>query len=77
MRKLIPRIILEGTRLTFKTEVAFAHNENLCIVVPRRYRYHSPLFSAECCAFTHFPRGRGRIVFPLALGTAASPGISS
>jgi hypothetical protein len=26
--KLVPKIILEGTRLTFKTEVAFALNEH-------------------------------------------------
>ena len=61
--KLTPKIILEGTRLTFKTEVAFALNEHPRIVGPRKYRYHSPLISAEWCAFTNFPWGRGLINF--------------
>ena len=63
MPKLCPKIILEGTRLTFKTEVAFALNEHPRIVGPRKYRYHSPLVSAEWCAFTNFPWGRGLINF--------------
>jgi hypothetical protein len=61
--KLCPKIILEGTRLTFKTEIAFALNEHPRIVGPRRYRYHSPLVSAEWCGFTNFPWGRGLINF--------------
>lgn len=61
--KLCPKIILEGTRLTFKTEIAFALNEHPRIVGPRRYRYHSPLISAEWCAFTNYPWGRGLINF--------------
>ena len=61
--KLCPKIILEGTRLTMKTEIAFALNEHPGIVGPRKYRYHSPLISAEWCAFTNFPWGRGLINF--------------
>jgi hypothetical protein len=61
--KLCPKIILEGTRLTFKTDIAFALNEHPRIVGPRKYRYHSPLISAEWCAFTNFPWGRGLINF--------------
>lgn len=61
--KLCPKIILEGTRLTFKTEIAFELNEHPRIVGPRKYRYHSPLISAEWCAFTNFPWGRGLINF--------------
>ena len=61
--KLCPKIILEGTRLTLKTEIAFALNEHPRIVGPRKYRYHSPLISAEWCAFTDFPWGRGLINF--------------
>ena len=61
--KLCPKIILEGTRLTFKTEIAFALNEHSRIVGPRKYRYHSPLISAEWCGFTNFPWGRGLINF--------------
>jgi hypothetical protein len=61
--KLTPKIILEGTRLTHKTDVAFALNEHPRIVGPRRYRYHSPLISAEWSAFTPSPWGRGLIDF--------------
>ena len=61
--KLCPKIILEGTRLTFKTEIAFELNEHPRIVGPRKYRYHSPIISAEWCAFTNFPWGRGLINF--------------
>jgi hypothetical protein len=61
--KLCPKIILEGTRLTNKTDIAFALNEHPRIVGPRKYRYHSPLISAEWCAFTNFPWGRGLINF--------------
>lgn len=59
--KLCPKVILEGTRLTLKTEIAFALNEHPRLVGPRRYRYHSPLVSAEWCAFTNFPWGRGLV----------------
>jgi hypothetical protein len=61
--KLCPKIILEGTRLTNKTDIAFGLNEHPRIVGPRKYRYHSPLISAEWCAFTNFPWGRGLINF--------------
>lgn len=63
MPKLCPKIILEGTRLTHKTDLAFALNEHPRIVGPRKYKYHSPLISAEWCAFTNFPWGRGLINF--------------
>jgi len=61
--KLVPKIILEGTRLTFKTDIAFALNEHPRLVGPRKYRYHSPLVSGEWCAFTNYPWGRGLINF--------------
>ena len=61
--KLTPKVILEGTRLTFKTEIAFELNEHPRIVGPRKYRYHSPLISGEWCAFTNYPWGRGLINF--------------
>lgn len=61
--KLVPKVILEGTRLTFKTEIAFELNEHPRVVGPRKYRYHSPLISGEWCAFTNFPWGRGLINF--------------
>ncbi len=61
--KLTPKIILEGTRLTLKTDIAFALNEHPRIIGPRNYRYHSPIVSAEWCAFTNYPWGRGLINF--------------
>jgi len=61
--KLTPKVILEGTRLTFKTEIAFELNEHPRIVGLRKYRYHSPLISAEWCTFTNYPWGRGLINF--------------
>ncbi len=59
--KLCPKLILEGTRLTGKTEIALALNEHPRFVGTRRYRYPSPLVSAEWCAFTNFPWGRGLV----------------
>ena len=61
--KLCPKLILEGTRLTGKTELAFDLNEHPRLVGLRRYRYHSPLVSAEWCGFTNTPWGRGLINF--------------
>ena len=61
--KLCPKIILEGTRLTNKTDIAFMLNEHPRIVGNRKYRYHSPIISAEWCGFTNFPWGRGLINF--------------
>ena len=59
--KRCPKVILEGTRLTHKTGLAFALNEHPRIVGPRRYRYPSPLVSAEWCGFSNYPWGRGLI----------------
>lgn len=61
--KLCPKLILEGTRLTHKTDLAFALNEHPRIVGPRKYRYHSPVISAEWCAFSNVPWGRGLVNF--------------
>ena len=57
--KLTPKIILEGTRLTHKTDLAFAVNEHPRIIGPLRYRYHAPLVSAEWGAFTPIRGGAG------------------
>lgn len=59
--KLCPHVILEGTRLTQKTDLAFALNQHPRFVGPRKYAYHSPIISAEWCAFTNTPWGRGMI----------------
>jgi hypothetical protein len=61
--KLVPKLILEGTRLTFKTDIAFALNEHAEVTGMRKYRYHSPIISAEWCSFTNYPWGRGLINF--------------
>ena len=61
--KMVPKLILEGTRLTLKTDIAFALNEHPRVVGPRKYRYHSPIVSAEWCAFTNVPWGRGLVNF--------------
>lgn len=61
MSKLCPKLILEGTRLTGKTDLAFALNEHPRLVGARKYRYHSPVVSAEWCGFTNHPWGRGLI----------------
>lgn len=61
--KLCPKVILEGTRLTLKTEIALALNESPGFVGRRAYRYHSPIISAEWCGFTNTPWGRGLINF--------------
>ena len=63
MPKLCTKVILEGTRLTHKTDIAFALNEHPRVVGPRKYRYHSPLVSGEWCGFTNYPWGRGLINF--------------
>lgn len=70
-KKLCPHILLEGTRLTHKTEIAFALNEHPRITGPRKYRYHSPIVSAEWCALTNTPWGRGLINFEPAEREAA------
>lgn len=61
--KLVPKLILEGTRLTHKTDLAFALHEHPRLVGHRRYRYHSPLISAEWGSLTNDPWGRGLINF--------------
>lgn len=62
-KKMVPKLILEGARLTLKTDIAFALNEHPRVVGERKYRYHSPIVSAEWCAFTNHPWGRGLINF--------------
>lgn len=62
-RKLCPKIILEGTRMTKKTELTFALNEHPGFVGPRKYRYHSPIISAEWGGLTNAPWGEGLINF--------------
>jgi hypothetical protein len=61
--KLTPKVVLEGTRLTGKTEIALALNRHPRFVGPRRYEYPSPLVSGEWCGFSNRPWGRGLISY--------------
>jgi hypothetical protein len=61
--KLCPKVILEGTRLTGKTDLALALNESPRITGVRKYRYHSPIVSAEWNGFTPEPYGSSLIDF--------------
>ena len=61
--KLCPKLILEGTRLTGKTDIALTLNEHPRIVGARKYRYHSPIVSAEWSGFTKAPWGSSLINF--------------
>ena len=54
---------LEGTRLTGKTDIALALNEHPRIVGSRKYRYHSPIVSAEWSGFNKAPWGASLINF--------------
>lgn len=42
-----PKIILEGTHLTLKTDIAFALAEHPRIIGHRKHRWHIPLVSSE------------------------------
>src|SRR5260370_13273689 len=61
--KLCPKLILEGTRLTGKTDIALTLNEHPRIVGARKYRYHSPIVSDEWSGFTKAPWGSSLINF--------------
>ncbi len=61
--KLCPKLIIEGTRLTGRTELALALNEHPRIVGVRKYRYHSPIVSAERNGFVKSPYGSSLIDF--------------
>ncbi|HEX3446461.1 MAG TPA: hypothetical protein VHS80_17230 [Chthoniobacterales bacterium] len=61
--KLCPKLILEGTRLTGKTDLALALNEHPRIIGVRKYRYHSPIVSAEWNGFVKNPYGSSLIDF--------------
>src|SRR5260370_16555823 len=61
--KLCPILNFEGTRLTAKTDLAIALNEHPRIVGVRKYRYHSPIVSAEWNGFVKNPYGSSLIDF--------------
>jgi hypothetical protein len=61
--KLCPKLLLEGTRLTGKTDLVLALNESPRITGVRKYRYHSPIVSAEWNGFVKNPYGSSLIDF--------------
>jgi hypothetical protein len=61
--KLTPKVLLEGTRLTGKTDLALALNRHPRFVGPRKYEYPSPLVSGEWCGFSNVPWGRGLLSY--------------
>ncbi|MFG0305132.1 MAG: hypothetical protein ACF8Q5_02820 [Phycisphaerales bacterium JB040] len=63
--KLCPRLLLEGTRLTGKTELAYTMLEDARFVGARKYRYHTPLVSAEWGGLTDKPWGESLTRFDL------------
>ncbi|OQO89439.1 hypothetical protein B1813_21090 [Saccharomonospora piscinae] len=62
-RPLCPKVILEGTRLTKKTELAFTLRDHARFAGARRYRYHLPLVSAEWSGLTNEAWGPSLITF--------------
>jgi hypothetical protein len=60
---LSPKVILEGARMTHKTEIALALNEHPRFVGPRKYRYHSPIISAEWSGLQDAAWGQSLINF--------------
>jgi hypothetical protein len=73
-RDLTPKIVLEGTRLTHKTDLAFALHEHPEVTGARRYRYHFPLVSAEWATLSPEPWGASLISFTPDLREAAVVG---
>jgi hypothetical protein len=73
-RDLTPKIVLEGTRLTHKTDLAFALQEHPEVTGARRYRYHFPLVSAEWATLSPEPWGASLISFTPDLREAAVVG---
>jgi hypothetical protein len=60
---LAPKVVIEGARMTHKTEVAFALNAHPQFVGPRKYRYHSPIISAEWGGLQDQAWGQNLITF--------------
>lgn len=63
-----PKIILEGTHLTLKTDIAFALAEHPRIIGHRKHRWHIPLVSSEWETLSDSPPtkvfpGRSMITF--------------
>lgn len=69
-----PKVILEGTRLTHKTDLVYALQEHPQVTGARRYRYHLPIVSAEWGTLSDEPWGRSLITYTPELREAALAG---
>lgn len=63
-----PKIILEGTHLTLKTDIAFCLAEHPRVIGERKHRWHIPLVSSEWETLSEIPPtkacpGRSMITF--------------
>jgi hypothetical protein len=61
--KLCPKLIIEGTRLTDDARVLVQGQSQICFAGVRKYRYHSPIVSAEWNGFVKNPYGSSLIDF--------------
>ena len=59
--KVFPRLLLEGTRLTFKTEIVLALRDHPSFLGQESYPYHVPMASAEWTGFTAERWGRSLV----------------
>ncbi|MFC5381658.1 hypothetical protein [Aquipuribacter nitratireducens] len=70
----LPKLVVEGTRLTHKTDLLFALHEHPAVTGRRRYRYHFPVVSAEWGTLAPVPWGPSLISYPPELADAARRG---
>jgi hypothetical protein len=75
--KSFPKIILEGPRLTLKTELAFALNDHPLIAGRRTYRYSAGMISGEWSGLTREAWGESLITFSLERKQLAMQGFRS
>lgn len=73
-RNRTPKVVLEGTRLTHKTDLAHALQEHPGVTGARRYRYHFPLVSAEWGTLTDEPWGQSLVNYRPETAAAARAG---
>jgi hypothetical protein len=71
---LTPKLVLEGTRLTHKTDLLFALHEHPAVTGARRYRYHFPVVSAEWGTLAPVPWGPSLVTYGPELADAARRG---
>lgn len=73
-RNRTPKVVLEGTRLTHKTDLAYALQEHPRVTGARRYRYHFPLVSAEWGTLSDEPWGQSLVSYSPEHAAAARAG---